>query len=403
MTAQFKFIIYICAAELFSMAGTMYFPALLPGFRAEWNLTNTEAGWINGIFYGGYAAFAPILVSLTDRFDPRRIYLFSAAVGAASMIGFGWLAEGTLSASAFRLLAGISLAGTYMPGVKVLSDHITGKGQSRSVAFYTATYGLGTALSVFLSGWITTWLHWRWTALLLSAGPLMAVIIFALSVEARKPQRPDMRPIWSYFDFRLALRNRLALGYTLGYAVHCWELFGFRTWVVAFLFFSLSLQPGSHYLSPQNLATLVVLAGVPASVLGNEGAVRWGRRLIVSLYMVASGLLGCVIGFCAGWPFGVVMGLCLLYGIAMMLDSGSLTAGVVAAAHDGERGITLAVYSFMGFGMAFLSPLAVGGILDITGGGTYGWGLALAALGIVSMSGPLWLRLFRNREAALYP
>jgi MFS family permease len=114
--------------------------------------------------------------------------------------------------------------------------------------------------------------------------------------------------------------------------------------------------------------------------------------------MVTSGLLGCVIGFCAGWPFAIVMGLCLLYGIAMMLDSGSLTAGVVAAARDGERGITLAVYSFMGFGMAFLSPLAVGGVLDITGGGTYGWGLALATLGIVSMSGPLWLRIFRNHD-----
>jgi MFS family permease len=85
----------------------------------------------------------------------------------------------------------------------------------------------------------------------------------------------------------------------------------------------------------------------------------------------------------------------MLYGITVMLDSGSLTAGVATAAHDGERGITLAVYSFIGFGMACLSPLAVGGILDISGGGTYGWGLAFASLGIVSISGPLWLRIFR--------
>ncbi len=73
------------------MAGTMYFPALLPGFQAEWGLSNTEAGWINGIFYGGYAAFVPILVSLTDRIDPRRIYLYSAIFGAAR-----WQASGGL-------------------------------------------------------------------------------------------------------------------------------------------------------------------------------------------------------------------------------------------------------------------------------------------------------------------
>lgn len=380
------------------MAGTMFFPALLPGFQSEWHLTNTEAGWINGIFYGGYAVFAPILVSLTDRFDARRIYLLSAAVGAASMIGFGWLAEGTFSASVFRLLAGVSLAGTYMPGVKALSEHITGKGQSRAIAFYTSSYGLGTALSVFLSGWMASWLHWRMIALVMAFGCLAAFVIFALTVKAKNPEQLVARTIWSYWDFRIALKNRSAVGYMLGYGVHCWELFGFRTWLVAFLFFSLSLQPAANYLSPQNMATLVLLAGVLASIFGNECAVWWGRRRMVSLFMLSSGLMGCVIGFFAGLPFMVVAGLCVLYGIAVMLDSGALTAGVVAAARDGERGMTLALYSFAGFGMAFISPLAVGGVLDITGGGTYGWGLAFAVLGLMSMSGPLWLRIFSSDQ-----
>jgi hypothetical protein len=65
----------------------------------------------------------------------------------------------------------------------------------------------------------------------------------------------------------------------LGYAAHCWELFGFRSWMVAFMVFSLSLQPQINVkLSPQSLVTLILLAGVPASILGNEGALYWGRR-----------------------------------------------------------------------------------------------------------------------------
>jgi MFS family permease len=124
MNSKITLIISICVAEIFSMSGTMYFPALLPAFQGEWGLSNTEAGWINGIFYGGYAAFVPLLVSLTDRIDARRIYLYSSAFGAASMIGFGWLAQGTVTALIFRLCAGISLAGTYMPGLMALSNHI---------------------------------------------------------------------------------------------------------------------------------------------------------------------------------------------------------------------------------------------------------------------------------------
>ena len=49
------------------MAGTMTFPALLPAFFAQWGIGNVEAGWINGVFHGGYVAAVPVLVTLTDR------------------------------------------------------------------------------------------------------------------------------------------------------------------------------------------------------------------------------------------------------------------------------------------------------------------------------------------------
>ena len=46
--------------------------------------------------------------------------------------------------------------------------------------------------------------------------------------------------------------------------------------------------------------------------------------------------------------------------------------------------------------MAFLAPLAFGFVLDIAGNKTYGWGFAFAILRLVAMSGPIWLRLFRD-------
>jgi MFS family permease len=299
----------------------------------------------------------------------------------------------------FRFCAGVSLAGTYMPGLKALSDHITGKGQSRAIVFYTSSYGLGTALSVFLSGWLTTWINWRWAAVLLACGCLVSVLIFVLNIGPGKSDRPHQEPVLSTFNFQRVLRNRSAVGYMFGYAVHCFELFGFRTWLVAFLVFSLSFQPAQGYhLSPQNLATIVMLAGVPSSILGNETAQHWGRRRVIALFMLTSGIIGCVIGFCASLPFMIVAALCILYGIAAMLDSGALTAGIVAAANDNELGRTLALYAFVGFGMAFLAPLAFGYVLDLSGSGIYGWGFAFAIMGLLSLSGPMWLRLFRGNN-----
>jgi hypothetical protein len=169
--------------------------------------------------------------------------------------------------------------------------------------------------------------------------------------------------------------------------------------MVAFLAFSLSIQAGhDQFLSPQNVATIVLLAGVPASILGNEMAHRWNRRRAVAIFMLLSGVIGCFLGFLAHLPYTVVAVLCTIYGIAVMLDSGSLTAGVVASSYDAERGRTLALYSFAGFGMAFIAPLAFGFVLDIADNALHGWGFAFAILGLASMSGPLWLRLFRSNE-----
>jgi MFS family permease len=113
-----RLIVLLCVAEVLSMTGFGTFPALQPTFFDEWGLSNTEAGWINGIYFGAYMLAVPVLVALTDRVDPRRIYAFAAVLTIAASLSFGLLAEGFWSATALRALAGLGLAGTYMPGLK---------------------------------------------------------------------------------------------------------------------------------------------------------------------------------------------------------------------------------------------------------------------------------------------
>jgi MFS family permease len=311
------------------------------------------------------------------------------------MFGFGFLAQGTWTAAIFRFMAGISFAGTYMPGLKALSDRITGTAQSRAISLYTASIGIGTALSVFIAGYLTHRFGWRWAAIFMGFGPVVGVVTFALSVKPQPKVLMDSQSRASFMDFRPALQNRSAIGYMLGYAAHCWELFGFRSWMVAFMFYSLRYTPPVNIkISLQNLATLILLAGVPASILGNEGALRWGRIRFITTIMLSSGFLGSLIGFCVELPFIVVAGLCFGYWIGIMTDSGSLTAGLVSAAKTEETGRTMAMYSFVGLSMGFIAPLIVGGVLDILGRGTVGWGLAFLSLGSVAMSGTIWLRIF---------
>ena len=57
----------LCAAEILGMAGFATFSALLPGFLIEWRLTNTDAGWVSGIFYAGNVYGSTIAARIYNR------------------------------------------------------------------------------------------------------------------------------------------------------------------------------------------------------------------------------------------------------------------------------------------------------------------------------------------------
>ena len=137
----------ICLAEVLSMLTLATVPALLPTFIEEWSLTKTEAGWLSGTYYLGYLGAVPFLVSLTDRKPAKPIYLGCLVLSGISALAFAFLAEGFWTALVLRTIGGVGLAGTYMPGLKLLTDQLDrikpGADHSRSVALYTSCFGVG--------------------------------------------------------------------------------------------------------------------------------------------------------------------------------------------------------------------------------------------------------------------
>ena len=388
----------LCVAEVISMLGFGAFPALLPGFMDEWGLTNTEAGWINGIYYAGYLAAVPVLVSLTDRVAPWLIYAWCMVLAAIASLGFAVFADGFWVALIFRTLAGVAVAGTYMPGLKLLSDILGGTGHGRSVAFYTASFGVGTSISFFFVGEVDAWVGWRWTFAASAAGPVLALILAALFVPRPKTDRGPI-PDTHLLDFRPVLRSRAAMGFVLAYTAHNFELFAFRSWIVAYLVFAEGLSGGDLILGATVLAALLNLLGLPSSVIGNELAARFGRHRVITIIMLTSGVLACALGFAATWPQWAILALCAVYAIAIIGESASVTAGVVQAAPEGYRGATMAVHSCIGFSGSFAGPLVFGIVLDVAGGqSVMAWGLAFVSAGVGAFLGPLALFLLRDRK-----
>lgn len=150
----------LCTALVLAMAGVFAFPALLPTFVAEWGLSKTQAGWIAGLYFVGYAAVAPLVNALTDRIDARPVLLAGALLTALSPPASRcWRA-----ASGRRWRSGCWPAPASLPPTCRASARLVhryqGEQPSRAVSLYTSSFSLGTALS-FIAGEAAAAFGWR--------------------------------------------------------------------------------------------------------------------------------------------------------------------------------------------------------------------------------------------------
>jgi predicted MFS family arabinose efflux permease len=281
----------ICAAEVLGIAGFSIIPALLPQFIDAWSLTNTQAGWLAGIVSAGYMLAVIPLVGLTDRRSARQIYLASSVLSALSSFGMA-LCDSLLPALGFRALAGIAMAGMYMPGLRALTLGVEGATRARIAARYTSSFTIGASLS-FLFGRVGTLLGWR--SAFVIAGMLGAtagvLIAWAALPHGDSGREEEPQPL---LDFRPILANRDVLALIIGYAAAIWGCVGLRQWIVVFLTFCAGDQavvPSQAWIILA-VGAVINFLGVPAGLIGNELSIRYGLRTIATLVFVLSAVAG---------------------------------------------------------------------------------------------------------------
>lgn len=369
MMSPARLTVLSCTFLVLNLLAFMTVAAVLPTLIAEWRMSNSQAGWLGGIFFAGYVVAVPVLVPLTDRIPPKRICLVATVLGAVVSIGFAILAAGFWSGMVLRFLAGVAMAGAYMPALKILADSLEEPWRSRASSYYTSVFGMGTAFSILAGGAVADLYGWRWAFAAAGIGNVLSLIIGFLWLPTGKSDPAIRRGL--LVDFRPVFRNRAAMGYILAYAGHLWEGFTNRIWIVAFLSWYVLRQPDSAmFTTPVVVATLVALCGVPVSMFAGELAARRNRKKVLYSIYAAALITGLLLASTplTGMPPSLVAVIAIVYGMALYADTGTVTAGTVSAADPALRGATMAVHAMLGFVGATLGPAVAGIVLDLAGG-----------------------------------
>lgn len=361
------------AAQTCALLGFACYAVVLTTLQEEWHLSNLESGLIASAFFFGYMLAVPLATALTDRVDARKVYLVGGLSATLGLLGMAFFAFNFWTALIFMAINGAGLAGTYMPGLKILSDRIQTGELTRHIAFYTAFFGIGTGFSYLCSGWILSAFGWHYIFSIIALGPFSAFLIVLLLIPPlqhekwKGPINIRVHDIFPVDKWKLVLQDKNASGFIFGYTAHSLELFASRSWLVAFFAFCTVVTGETFFLAATTLAGIINFFGVPSSILGNEIALRIGRQKWVCIVMVTSAALGIALACSTGQSWWLIFALAVGHAIFIMADSSTLTAGLVISAQENIKGAAMGLHSLMGFGGGLLGPAIFGFMLDLFG------------------------------------
>lgn len=314
-----------------------------------WSLTAVQLGQLTSAVQIGFIAGTLLLAisGLADRFSASRIFAVSSLVGAAFNAAFALLAAGLDQALMMRFLVGLCLAGIYPLGMKMVIAWTQGSAGS-TLGLLVGMLTLGTALphAVRAAGADLSWQGVIVTSSILALAGGAAVFLlgdgpYLAKAGARKTVR------WG-----AALRvfkDRNFLSCAMGYFGHMWELYAFWT-VVPFLVADAVRGSGlSTGRTVSALSFVVIGVGIVGCVVAGLMSQRFGSPRVAAVALFTSGLM------CLLYPIFSVAGmlvsivLLIVWGVAVIADSGQFSAIAARVCPPNVVGSALAIQNSVGF------------------------------------------------------
>jgi MFS family permease len=351
-------------------------------YRAMWQLSASEAGWLTTMVQLGFVvgtASAAVL-NLADLLPSRWYFAVSALLGAGANAALAWAGDYP-TALVCRFVTGVCLAGVYPPAMKMAATWFrTDRGLAIGVIVGSLTIGKAAPYlvrSVDVSGTQTV-------VLAASAGAVLSAVLVAVGYRDGPfefPRRP--------FSWRLVAsvaRHRETRLATAGYLGHMWELYAMWTWVPAFLAASAALRAAAGDPVPPSAVYLLAFGAIAAgglgAVWGGWAARSVGYARVVTLAMAASGMCSLAVGLFYGASFWILGPVVLLWGFFVVADSAQFSAMVTELSPSHAVGTALTLQTSLGFLLTMVTIQMIPALVEVAG-----WRLAFPVLALGPAAG----------------
>ena len=384
--------------------------AVGPEIEAAWDLTSGQVAWLTMAVQLGFVVgtLLSALLNLPDRIPAQWLIAGSAALGGLVNLviavgvsdAWGSTAAGFNAVLACRLAIGMTMAGIYPPGMKLVASWFSQR-RGLAIGVVVGALTVGSASPhLLLALPLGSWLQvaegglplWRLELLVVSAAAGVSALIAVCGI------RPGpLLPRTTQFDWRYFYRmwqNEPLRRANFGYLGHQWELYAMWTWVpllVAGSFAEADWDP----VWGRTASFIVVGIGGVGCVAAGLFSDRFGRTRTTMVCLAVSGSCCLVAGWLEAYPVALTV-LCLVWGLTVVADSAQFSTAVSELSQPDLVGTALTVQTCIGFLLTVATIRLVPLLQE-----QYGWPLALSILALGPVFG-IWhmARLRKHPEAA---
>ena len=209
-----------------------------PDLSKEFQLDDTQMGFLFSAFFWSYALFQIVAGWLVDRYDVKWVYAIGFLVWSVSTAAMG-IFSGFWVFFALRLLLGIGESVAYPATSRLLAANYAEEQRGFANALIDAGTKIGPALSTLLGGLVVAHYGWRALFLFVGIGSLLWLIPWLWLVPSEKRRRSEGETIPSSSDtavpWRDLLKRREVWVTSLGMFCHGYAWYFLVSWLPAYL------------------------------------------------------------------------------------------------------------------------------------------------------------------------
>ena len=318
-------------------------PAMNVGIQDTGIITSAiQLGFITGTLL--FAFF-----SVSDRYSPRKLFLFCSVLGSISNILIYLVAYNLFSLLVLRFITGFFLTGIYPVGMKIAAGWYKEK-LGNAIGLLVGALVFGTAFPHLLKSFGGS-LPWEQVILIISGFSLLGGVAMYLFVKdgphISSGTKFDPKAIIKIFKYK-KLRSS-----ALGYFGHMWELYTF--WALIPIILLNYLKSNAIELNISFWSFIIIASGSVGCIVGGVISKKIGSAKVAYSQLALSGFCCIISPIMFYTPTTVFLAYLIFWGIVVVGDSPQYSAIIALAAPKELVGSGLTIVNSIGFALTILS------------------------------------------------